>query len=165
MTSPRTMNARRARIAALLSAHAVASQEDLGRLLEAEGVHVTQATLSRDLDALGAAKVSVEGQSRYVVPARVASDTSLPADGADAALARAAQELLLQADAAGNIAVVHTPPGAAQYFAGHLDRSHCFETVGSVAGDDTIILVMRTEADARALCQHLLELAEMRRTT
>lgn len=165
MTSPRTMTARRARIAALIAGQQIASQEDLGRILEHEGVHVTQATLSRDLDALGATKQTVGGQVRYVVAARTALDTSLPTDGADAALARAAQDLLLQADAAGNIAVVHTPPGAAQYFAGHLDRCASFDTVGTVAGDDTIILVMRTPGEAKKLCQHLLELAETRRTT
>jgi transcriptional regulator of arginine metabolism len=75
-------------------------------------------------------------------------------------LARAAHELLLRAEAAGNIAVLHTPPGAAQFFAGQLDRSAAFDTVGTVAGDDTIIIVNRSPEDAVKLCQSLLELAE-----
>ncbi len=83
--------------------------------------------------------------------------------GTDAALARVAEELLVRAEAAGNIAVIHTPPGAAQFLAGHLDRSTLVDSVGSVAGDDTIILVMRTPRAAAELCAMLLKLAEQRR--
>lgn len=69
----------------------------------------------------------------------------------------------MRAEAAGNIVVIHTPPGAAQFLAGHLDRSTTFAPVGSVAGDDTIIIVMRTSQDAADLCTTLLRLAEQRR--
>ena len=155
---PVSMAARRARIAALVSSRSVASQEDLGRLLDAEGIHVTQATLSRDLDALGAVKEHLaDGQVRYSVPSRTAIDTSLPRD--DHSLHRIVVETLLRAEAAGNIAVVRTPPGAAQYLAGHLDRNPSFETVGTVAGDDTIIIVMRTPKDARELCDTLVSMS------
>lgn len=163
MTAPHTMSARRARIAALLSSQRVCSQEDLGRLLADEGVSVAQATLSRDLDAIGAVKVADDAGVHYVLGRR-AHDTSLPVDGSEQALARAVQELLLSADAAQNIAVLHTPPGAAQYLAGHVDRSARFDTVGSVAGDDTIILIMRTNEAAESLCREMLGLAEARRT-
>ena len=155
---PVSMAARRARIAALVSSRSVASQEDLGRLLDAEGIHVTQATLSRDLDALGAVKEHLaDGEVRYSVPSRTAIDTSLPRD--DHSLQRIVVETLLRAEAAGNIAVVRTPPGAAQYLAGHLDRNPGFETVGTVAGDDTIIIVMRTPKDARELCDTLVSMS------
>lgn len=161
--SPRTMNARRARVAALLAAQPIGSQEELGMLLAAEGISVTQATLSRDLDALGAVKgVDDSGQVRYEISDVVDADTSLPTAAAEQALARAAHELLLRAESAGNIAVLHTPPGAAQFFAGHLDRSAVFDTVGTVAGDDTVIIVTRSPEDAEKLCQSLLDLAEMK---
>ena len=84
--------------------------------------------------------------------------------GQEVALARLAGELLVRAEPAGNIAVLHTPPGAAQFLAGHLDRSTGFDTVGTVAGDDTIIIVMRTPKDAEDLCRALLRMAEQRRT-
>ncbi|HAN71269.1 MAG TPA: arginine repressor [Actinobacteria bacterium] len=155
------MTARRARIAVLLSTHAVTSQEELGHLLDGEGVHVTQATLSRDLLSLGAVK---DADGHYVVDAAVGLDTSLPMAGQEVALARLAGELLVRAEPAGNIAVLHTPPGAAQFLAGHLDRSTGFDTVGTVAGDDTIIIVMRTPKDAEDLCRALLRMAEQRRT-
>lgn len=157
-TVPLSMVARRARIAALVSTQQVSSQEDLGRLLDAEGIHVTQATLSRDLDALGAIKEHLpNGEVRYSVPSRSAIDTSLPRD--DHSLQRIVADTLLRAEAAGNIAVVRTPPGAAQYLAGHLDRNPAFETVGTVAGDDTIIIVMRTPKDAQSLCETLVAMS------
>lgn len=157
-TVPVSMAARRARIAALVSSQTIASQEELGRLLDDEGIHVTQATLSRDLDALGAVKEHLaNGEVRYSVPSRAAIDTSLPRE--DHSLQRVVTETLLRAEAAGNIAVVRTPPGAAQYLAGHLDRNPSLETVGSVAGDDTIIIVMRTAKDAVTLCDTLVSMS------
>lgn len=161
-STPRTVTARRARIAALLATHVVGSQEELGTLLDGEGVHVTQATLSRDLVALGAVK---DEAGHYVLDEVAGLDTSLPIAGQEAALARLAGELLTRAEAAGNIAVLHTPPGGAQFLAGHLDRSTTFDTVGTVAGDDTIIIVTRTPEDAEDLCRSLLRLAEQRRST
>ena len=65
-----------------------------------------------------------------------------------------AHELIVRAESAGNVAVVHTPAGAAQFFAGHLDRSAAFDPVGSVAGDDTIIIVMRTPEEAAEMRKH-----------
>jgi transcriptional regulator of arginine metabolism len=158
--TPHTATARRARIAALLATHEITSQEELGQFLAEEGVHVTQATLSRDLLALGAVKA---GGQHYVIDAAAEADTSIPVTGQEAAVGRVVTELLVRAESAGQIAVLHTPPGAAQFLAGHLDRSLTFDTVGTVAGDDTIIIVMRTEHDAQELCQALLRMADQRR--
>ena len=160
--SPRNATARRARIAALISEREVGAQEELGRLLADDGIHVTQATLSRDLVALGAAKTAEDsGRSHYAIDP--SADTSLHTSSAESALARAAHELIVRAESAGNVAVVHTPAGAAQFFAGHLDRSAAFTPVGSVAGDDTIIIVMRTPEEAAEFCTTLLRMADDRR--
>ena len=97
------------------------------------------------------------GEVRYAVPSRAALDTSIPRE--DHSLHRIVADTLLRAEAAGNIAVVRTPPGAAQYLAGHLDRNPGFETVGTVAGDDTIIIVMRTPKDAQNLCETLVSMS------
>jgi transcriptional regulator of arginine metabolism len=161
--TPRTATARRSRISALISSQAVGSQEELGHLLAAEGIHVTQTTLSRDLVALGATKeVDDDGHPHYAVDEAAAADTSIPVAGADATLGRVASELLVRAEAAGTIAVLHTPPGAAQFLAGHVDRSGAFDTVGTVAGDDTVIIVMRTPEEASRLCTSLLRMADPR---
>lgn len=163
--SPHTMAARRALICQVIATRQVSSQEELGQALADEGFHVTQATLSRDLDAVGAVKVTdARGHQAYSVLDASAGDTSIPTAGAEATMARLAADLLIRAEAAGNIAVLHTPPGAAQFYAGHIDRSSSLGVVGSVAGDDTIILVMRSEAQAQELCDRLLRLAEQRRS-
>lgn len=158
-TVPESVAARRARIASLICEQSIRSQEDLGRLLAEDGIVVTQATLSRDLDAIGAVKkADGTGATRYLVPDQQKWDTSLPVG--DPSLPRILHETLLKAEAAQNIAVLHTPPGAAQYLAGHVDRSGLFESVGSVAGDDTIIIVMRDTTEAQQLCDTLLDLSE-----
>lgn len=158
MSAPTTMAARRARISEIISVRAIASQDDLRRLLHSEGIDVTQATVSRDLEALGAVKrQEADGQIRYEILQPTVSRLS-PSTGADA-LARVAADVLLDAEAALNIAVLHTPPGAAHYLAGFLDRTNVEELVGTVAGDDTVIVVMRTAEAASDLCDRLLMLA------
>ena len=161
MTSPHTMRARRAVIAELIASESIASQEDLLELLQRQGFNVTQTTISRDLDAIGAHKqMTSAGVTRYVIEERIAIDTSLPSGGSQQELERVCGEVLLRAQAAQNIAVLHTPPGAAQYLAGYLDRSRVFDSVGTVAGDDTIIIVMPNDQSARDLCAAVLEWAE-----
>ena len=147
MSAPMSMAARRARIAELITETAISSQDDLRRLLHGEGIDVTQATVSRDLEALGAVKRhESDGQVRYEILQPTVSRLS-PSTGADA-LARVAADVLLDAEAALNIAVLHTPPGAAHYLAGFLDRTNVEELV-----------VMRSTEGASDLCERLLLLA------
>lgn len=157
MNTPRTMNARRARIRTILEVHAVASQAELASLLAAEGIEATQATISRDLDALGAVKVTgPDGQVRYAVPSDALPRIEPSVDG----VARLAGELLLSAEPAMNMAVLRTPPGGAMYLASSIDRSGADGVLGTVAGDDTVFVVTRTPADAASLCRRLLQLAD-----
>jgi transcriptional regulator of arginine metabolism len=118
---PATPTARRARIAALLSEREVRSQGELLALLADAGIEVTQATLSRDLEALGAVKVRAGRGLVYAVPG-----TPAPRSGDDVPgrVRRALEELLVTADASANLAVLRTPPGAANYLASMLDQSH-----------------------------------------
>ncbi len=161
MTSPHTMRARRAIVADLIASDLVTSQDELLELLHNQGFKVTQATVSRDLDALGAVKqIDAGGTSRYVIVDRIATDTSLPLGGSEQELVRVCGEVLLRAQSAANIAVLHTPPGAAQYLAGYLDRSRIFDNVGTVAGDDTIMIVMPDSKAADDLCNTVLVWAE-----
>ncbi|MEY4136619.1 MAG: Arginine repressor [Actinomycetota bacterium] len=158
MSAPTSMPARRARIAEIIATSSISSQGDLRRLLLADGIDVTQATVSRDLEALGAVKRhESDGRVRYEILEPTVSRLA-PSLGADA-LARVAADVLLDAEAALNIAVLHTPPGAAHYLAGFLDRTNVDDLVGTVAGDDTVIVVMRSIDAARDLCDRLLVLA------
>jgi transcriptional regulator of arginine metabolism len=138
MTSPLTRVARHARIEGLIRAKAVRSQTELGELLAAEGVQVTQATLSRDLEELRAIKVG----GVYLIP-EDGNPVLRPAETGSAKLVRLLHELLNGTDHSGNLAVLRTPPGAAQFLASAIDRSGVPEIVGTIAGDDTILVVAR----------------------
>ena len=154
------MTARRALIAAELGSGEIRSQEELRALLDERGFSVTQATISRDLLALGAAREVVDGTFSYrlVESAREQRRPAPPAGG----LARVLPEVLVQATRAGNIAVLRTPPGAAQYLAGALDRASLAEVVGTVAGDDTVIAVCGSPRAAQTLCRTLVRWAQAR---
>ncbi|MET7374747.1 arginine repressor [Micromonospora arida] len=151
MTAPLTRAARHARIVELIRDRSIRSQTELADLLAADGVGVTQATLSRDLEELGAVKVrGGDGPAVYLIP----EDGQRPlrdAEAAPARLVRLLRELLNGVDSSGNIAVLRTPPGAAQYLASALDRAGLPEIVGTIAGDDTILVVAREAVGGAAL--------------
>jgi len=156
MTAPRTMAARRARIVQLIESRIVESQEDLVALLAEEGMRVTQATVSRDLDELGAHKVSGDaGRARYVL-----TDRSAPVD---TRLHKLLPDVLVGAEGSANIAVLRTPPGAAQYLASAIDHAEMSEVLGTVAGDDTVFIVTRSAAGGEPLAQQFIEHAQARR--
>ena len=151
---PATKVARHRLIADLVSSRPVRSQTELAELLAADGVQVTQATLSRDLEELGAVKVS----GAYLIP----EDGKRPlrdAEQAPARLIRLLRELLTGVDASGNLAILRTPPGAAQFLASALDRSGLSDVVGTIAGDDTIRVVARDVTGGKALAEKLAEWA------
>ena len=120
-TLPATRAARHARITELLRQVPVRSQNELARLLEDVGLAVTQATLSRDLEELGAVKVRGHGGTLvYAVPA---DNGTAATEGSDGRLGRLCEELLISAEASANLVVVKTPPGGAQLLASALDRA------------------------------------------
>ena len=149
---PTTRAARHQLIVEALERSAVASQAELLAVLADDGISVTQATLSRDLLELGAVKIR-QGPGQplvYAVPAEGGDPTPRPAQDAgevSARLSRLCAELLVSAAASGNQVVLRTPPGAAQYLASAIDRSGQGEILGTIAGDDTI-LVITTGQDA-----------------
>jgi transcriptional regulator of arginine metabolism len=154
MTGPMTRAGRHARIVELIRHRAIRSQTELAELLAADGVQVTQATLSRDLEELGAVKVG----GAYLIP----EDGKRPlrdAEQAPARLIRLLRELLTGVDASGNMAILRTPPGAAQFLASALDRTGLTDVVGTIAGDDTILVVARDVTGGKALADKLAEWA------
>jgi transcriptional regulator of arginine metabolism len=167
MTVPSTKTARQQRIVAVLRRHAVRSQSELAEVLADDGLTVTQATLSRDLDELGAVKLRGEaGHLVYAVPGEGdPRPRPTPEDGARGRLARLLEELLVEVEHSANIAVLRTPPGAAQFLASALDQSDLHEVIGTVAGDDTVLLVTRDPSGAAGVAEHLLRLAESRTPT
>jgi transcriptional regulator of arginine metabolism len=161
--APLTKAARQAAIVELLDSEAVASQTRLGALLAAKGVQVTQATLSRDLEELGAYKTRTATGTRYAVPPEGQPRPGTPED-VDARLGRLLEELCVSAEATGGYVVLRTPPGGAHFLAAAIDRSGLPDIAGTVAGDDTVLLVTRTAPTpaAEALADRLLRLADGR---
>lgn len=146
---------RQTRIKETLSRHAVTSQAALGELLAASGISVTQGTLSRDLVELGV--VRVRNQSGSLVYA-------LPEDpevgpSATNRLARVCNELLLDAQASANMVILKTPPGAAQYLASAIDRVHPSTVLGTIAGDDTVLVIATDPNGGEAVAEEFRELA------
>jgi transcriptional regulator of arginine metabolism len=164
VTTPNTKAARHARIVDLLEHHAVPSQSRLAELLAADGLAVTQATLSRDLDEIGAIKVVADdGVAVYAVPGQGGDSSLIAAVGDEAAvtkLARVAGEVLVSADSSANLVVLRTPPGAAQYLASAIDHTVLPSVIGTVAGDDTVLLVTRDPHGGTDVAAAMLRLAE-----
>lgn len=151
MTSLRlAKNQRQHLVVKLLTAHAVSSQEQLVELLAADGVRSTQATVSRDLVDLGAIKVRAGGgESIYAIP-ELPKEQRAPEDH----LRRVLGEWVVEVAASGNLVVLRTPPGSAHVVGSALDRSDLPDVLGTVAGDDTLIVVARdgrADRTARAL--------------
>jgi transcriptional regulator of arginine metabolism len=156
--------ARHAKIVAILAERRVRSQAELAAVLTSSGFHVAQATLSRDLDELGAVKLRTPdgGLPAYFVPEDGAPLTSRSADDAPPQrLARLLAELVISAEASANLVVLRTPPGAAQFMASALDRAGMPEVLGTVAGDDTILVISRDPRGGAELVRHILALAHL----
>ena len=137
-----TKAARHGRITELIRNNVVRSQTELAELLAVSGLQVTQATLSRDLEELGALKLrGVDGGAPVY---RIPEDGGpRPMEGGTSRLSRLLGELLLSYEGSGNLAVLRTPPGAAQYLASAIDRASLVDIIGTIAGDDTILVVAR----------------------
>jgi transcriptional regulator of arginine metabolism len=146
------VSARRAKAISLIQAGLIHSQTDLVTQLKKSGFRVTQTTASRDLEEIGAVRGrDVQGESIYQI-----SGTS---DNALARVNPVPSKLILSVDHSANLAVVHTPPGAAQFVASSLDHANLTGVIGTLAGDDTIILVSKKAAGGAQLAKELLVFA------
>jgi transcriptional regulator of arginine metabolism len=141
---------RRSTILSLIQKRPVLSQTQLGQRLQAEGFHVAQATLSRDLRALNLVKT----QSGYKLPEQLSAERTSNQQRLTIL------QFMIEAQAAGNLVVVKTHPGNASPVARSLDTIGWKEIVGTVAGDDTILIVTVNSATARLVRQRLLALGD-----
>ncbi len=161
--TPLTKSARQALVVELLENREVRSQPELAELLALRGVHVTQATLSRDLVELDAVKVrGPSGTLVYAVPAEGGDRTPVAGESAASQhrLSRLASELLVSAEASANLVVLRTPPGAAQFLASAIDKVEISDVLGCIAGDDTVLVIGRDPAGGEALAHRFTSLAE-----
>lgn len=144
---------RQAAILDLIANHVVGSQEELRQLLLAKGMDVTQATLSRDLRDLHLARISESNGVRYVLPESLAPDDDKPL------LATLLPQLFSRIDGVGELIVLHTVASGAQPIAEAIDLEEFPEVLGTIAGDDTILIVTRSVAARTALTERLLAFA------
>ena len=153
-TVPATKAARQGRITDLIRNRSIRSQTELAQLLQAQGLTITQATLSRDLEELGALKLRGVGSGPpvYVIPE---DGSPRPMAGGTSRLGRLFGELLLSHEASGNLVVLRTPPGAAQFLASAIDRAGPADVIGTIAGDDTILVVARAGMSGEELGRQL----------
>ncbi len=142
-------------IARLIGRTAVTSQPQLVELLAADGIAATQATVSRDLEDLGAVKVRVPGgETVYAIP-EYEPDRLAPHDQ----LRRVMGEWVAEVKRSGDIVILRTPPGCAHVVASALDRSGIDGILGTVAGDDTLFCVAEAAMGGEVLATSLRELA------
>jgi transcriptional regulator of arginine metabolism len=169
--SPATKAARQEQIAGILAQAQIRSQEELAALLAGRGVRVAQATLSRDLEEMGAVRLRGPGGALvYALPAGPGGPGSRPGGVAAAEteaafsgpLPRVAAELLVSAEASANLVVLRTPAGGAQLLASALDHAGWPAILGTVAGDDTVLVITRDPAGGAEVAAALLRQAERR---
>lgn len=160
---PTTKAARHALITRLLQTTTVRSQGELAASLADDGVHVTQATLSRDLVELRAVRIrTADGSLAYAIPAEGGDRTPIvdvTSEQLAARLARLVAELLVTAEHSGNLVVLRTPPGAAQFLASAIDHSVMPGVLGSIAGDDTVLVISADPHGGAALAHRFIVLA------
>ena len=146
---------RQHRVARILETHAVTSQTQVVELLSAEGVVVTQATVSRDLEELGAVKARVPGgEMVYVIPEDV-KDRPAPEEH----LRRVLGDWVVEVSHSANLVVVRTPPGSAHVVGSAVDRAGLPDILGTIAGDDTVLVVATERVGGEAIARRLSELA------
>ncbi len=150
-----TKNQRQHRITKLLEAQAVTSQGQLVALLADQGVEATQTTVSRDLEDLGAVKVRLPGgDTAYALPELPAHQIA-PEDH----LRRVLGEWVVEVAHSGNMVVLRTPPGSAHVVGSALDRSGLDAVIGTVAGDDTVLVIVDEEVGGRTMAARLSDVA------
>ena len=162
---PQTRAGRGQLILDILGRQSVRSQGELLEILSRSGFDVAQATLSRDLVELGAVKVRQGKALVYAVPGQGGDRTARVAPGLEevsSRLRRQCEELLVTAQASANLVVVRTPSGAANYLASAIDHADEPDILGTIAGDDTIMIITRGTRHSRALASRLLALAGSR---
>src|SRR4051812_32239837 len=142
-------------IADLLRGGAIASQGEGTQRLSPAGFAITQATVSRDLDQLGAVKVKKGGTLRYMLPDEI-GDT----DWAAGRLGRVLAQWVLSIEPAGPLLVLKTPPGSAHIVGVAFDQAKLAEVAGTICGDATIVVALRDEGDSGTLARHLASLSQ-----
>jgi transcriptional regulator of arginine metabolism len=153
MRTPDTKIARQQKIKEILEHKKITSQQQLLQELSKSNLNITQATLSRDLDEIGIVKDSINGAGAY----------QLTENMTDPEIKNIAASLITGIDHSANIVVVRTPPGGAQFFASSVDKSQMDEIIGTIAGDDTVLIVTKSPNGSADVAEKLWKLTKNKR--
>ena len=147
---------RQHRILRIIEEQPLSSQAQIVQLLESEGVVATQATVSRDLEELGAVKVRIPGGTMaYAIP----EHTRDRSDASDDHLRRLMGEFVVEVAHSGNLVLLRTPPGSAHVVGSAVDRAGIAGVLGNVAGDDTLVLICAETVPSSDVAARLADLA------
>ncbi len=156
-------SARQHLIQNILANKAIASQNELLIELKKKGFAITQTTLSRDLDELGAIKTDdKKGQTKYSVP-ETDPDRTSDTGAARNRLEKLASDLVVGVDHSANLAVIHTPAGAAQFVASIVDHAALENVIGTIAGDNTVLVITKGLKDGESVASQIWEYVQVRR--
>ena len=144
-----TTESRRRRLRSLLERKDLPSQAAIASHLASEGFDVTQATISRDLDAIGATRVKADGGSVYRIDAEGASSDDR------SSLYQAVDEFVTSITTSGHLMVLKVPPGAAQFVASRIDGADIEGVLGTIAGDDTILVIADDRLDPEQVARRI----------
>lgn len=143
-------NYRQAKIKAIVEAQSIETQEELAAVLREQKIDVTQATVSRDIKELHLVKVPCgRGKYRYAFP------KDLQRAHSEVKMQKIFQDVVTHIESSGNLIVVKTNPGAGGTVAFALDSAHWQDIIGTVAGDDTVLVVVRQDASAKNVTEHM----------
>lgn len=147
---------RQSKIINLIQSEHVSSQTQISKMLESEGIVSTQATVSRDLEEIGAVKVRLPGgESGYAIP------ETAKRPGADGTLSKTLKQYVLSIEEVAPLIVIKTPLGCADVTCAAIDSANMAEIVGSIAGQDTLFLAMAKDVDLQEFVKKLSELADI----
>ena len=138
----------------LLAERSVGDHSELVEFLAVEGVEASQASVIRDLDELGAVKLRAGGRTVYAIP-EIATQRAIPIE----TLRRVCGDWVVGAEHSDNLVVLTTPPGSAHVVASAIDRSDSTDVIGTVAGDDTILVIAARHTSGEAVAKHFRDLA------
>lgn len=140
----------------MIQSEHVSSQQQISKMLEAEGIDSTQATISRDLEEIGAVKVKLPGgESGYAIP------ETAKRPGADGTLSKTLKQYVLSVDVVLPFVIIHTPLGCADVTCAAIDSAHMSEIAGTIAGQDTLFVAIDPDADAHEFAKKIEELSDI----
>ncbi|MFM9095401.1 MAG: arginine repressor [Actinomycetes bacterium] len=160
MKYPDSKTARQHVIEELIVNKEISSQNELLNMLKSKGFDITQTTLSRDLDEINAVKnVKIDGKNVYTIKKNSADKLQSSKDVRNK-LEKSLSEFVISVDSSANLAIIHTPAGAAQYVASLIDQAAMEKVLATIAGDNTVLVVAKGLDDGKKVASQIWDYAK-----